>query len=491
MRRWELWVTIALFSSATAIAAFTVADPDLWGHLRFGLDILSSGQLSETDPYSYATLGQRWINHEWLVEVLLALAWSASGATGLIALKMLAALGLLGLLYRNLTSQGVPRVAAAVFLLPLCLPLYFAYFAHLRPQIFTFLCFGVLLTLLRAAEGGRYGILWLLAPLMALWANLHGGVLAGIGVMGLWSLGQLFENWRARWRFALPVGVACLCVLANPYGLDLLFFLLRTATVPREEIRDWQPLTLFSLFGIEYAIVLACLVTAIALSAAPKKRLPLALCALMAALPWLALRHLPLFSIAAVILGREHFAALARRLETNPRSAVAPPPWASAIPAVAAAAVLAFAASAGWLTRIHVNPALLPVAAVELLKHSRVDGNMAIDFGWGEYAIWHLGPRIKVGIDGRRETIYPEGWYRRYVDFRVGRNDWAAGLQGAQMALVGRNAAADNLLMLSPGWQRVFADEVSALFIRRDAPQRAAVERALATFKPPEKTSFP
>ena len=27
-------------------------------------------------------------------------------------------------------------------------------------------------------------------------------------------------------------------------------------------------------------------------------------------------------------------------------------------------------------------------------------------FNWGEYAIWHLGPDVKVSVDGRRETIY-------------------------------------------------------------------------------------
>jgi hypothetical protein len=34
-------------------------------------------------------------------------------------------------------------------------------------------------------------------------------------------------------------------------------------------------------------------------------------------------------------------------------------------------------------------------------------------FNWGEYAIWHLGPRLRVSIDGRRETVYSE---RRIVE---------------------------------------------------------------------------
>ena len=33
-------------------------------------------------------------------------------------------------------------------------------------------------------------------------------------------------------------------------------------------------------------------------------------------------------------------------------------------------------------------------------------GRLVTAFDWGQYAIWHLGPRIRVSIDGRRETIY-------------------------------------------------------------------------------------
>ena len=29
-----------------------------------------------------------------------------------------------------------------------------------------------------------------------------------------------------------------------------------------------------------------------------------------------------------------------------------------------------------------------------------------VPFGWGQYAIWHFGPRLKVSFDGRRETVY-------------------------------------------------------------------------------------
>ena len=33
---------------------------------------------------------------------------------------------------------------------------------------------------------------------------------------------------------------------------------------------------------------------------------------------------------------------------------------------------------------------------------------MVTFFDWGEYAIWHLQPRVRVSMDGRRETVYSE-----------------------------------------------------------------------------------
>ena len=66
--------------------AKTWADPDLWGHVRFGGDILRDG-LTVVDPYSF-TSDVPWVNHEWLAEIIMYGAWATGGSAGLIALKM-------------------------------------------------------------------------------------------------------------------------------------------------------------------------------------------------------------------------------------------------------------------------------------------------------------------------------------------------------------------------------------------------------------------
>ena len=62
------------------------ADPDLWGHLRFGLDLLETGAIPATDPYSF-TQDVPFTNHEWLGGLLMGLAYRMGGTFGLALLK--------------------------------------------------------------------------------------------------------------------------------------------------------------------------------------------------------------------------------------------------------------------------------------------------------------------------------------------------------------------------------------------------------------------
>jgi hypothetical protein len=76
----------AVLALLLSIAAITRADPDLWGHVRFGVDILETRELPSDDPYSF-TQDRPWINHEWLSELFMGAAWTIGGTPGLTLLK--------------------------------------------------------------------------------------------------------------------------------------------------------------------------------------------------------------------------------------------------------------------------------------------------------------------------------------------------------------------------------------------------------------------
>jgi hypothetical protein len=110
--------------------------------------------------------------------------------------------------------------------------------------------------------------------------------------------------------------------------------------------------------------------------------------------------------------------------------------------------------------------------AIALLKQSGVSGNLAVHFTWGEYAIWHLSPGIKVSVDGRRETVYSDEIRRENLDFRMGTGDWDALLRKHEthLALVSKKFPVFNLMQLKPDWVLVYEDPVSGLFVQRGSP---------------------
>jgi hypothetical protein len=494
--QWQIGLAALVLAALAVVLGITLVDPDLWGHVRFGLDILRDRQLAHEDPYSYATTGQRWINHEWLAEVMFGLAWLAGGAAGLIALKLSVAFLTVGALCAHLRALQIHPVHGVIFFILLATPVLTPFFFLVRPQIFTFLLFAVTLLVIRAAEDGRYRWLWSAPPIVALWINFHGGVLAGVGMLGLWAAVHVPLHWHARWRIVPPALATLFALLLNPYGVDLPAFLLTTATVARPEILDWQPLALVSRLGAMYAVVLATLALGLAFSRKPRRPVPVVLCLFTATLPLIAVRHLPLFSMTALVFASEHVADAWQRLVSD-RGTPAEPPRSRALvalPAVAAVALLALGHAHGAFTRIRIENFDVPAAAVGLLARSGVTGNLAIEFDWGEYAIWHLGPRIKVGMDGRRETVYAPAFYEDYVDFAMGVRDWDAVLtrHPTDFALLAKKRPTYNLLKLTPGWQLVFEDAKTALFVNQASAAAPAVQRAAATFTaPPPPTDFP
>ena len=132
---------------------------------------------------------------------------------------------------------------------------------------------------------------------------------------------------------------------------------------------------------------------------------------------------------------------------------------------------------------IIVRPWELPVAPVKWLAQTQVSGNMVTFFDWGEYAIWQLSPRIKVSMDGRRETIYPRTVYDedQQLLFGIGRWDALLARGSPSLVLMSRNFAADNLLRQSPEWHVAYADERCTLFVRAGSQQ----ERSLQAHRPP------
>ena len=493
-RLWLISITLLVFSAILTVTSRTVVDADLWGHLRFGLDNIQAGTIIQTDPYSYLTAGVRWINHEWLAEVAFGLAWMAAGTTGLILLKTTIGISTLGIIFLYLRSLGAPVIRASVLVILGWIGILTA-IATVRPHMFTLLFSTLTFLIIAKAEQGNYRWLWAAPVVMLLWINFHGGVLAGMGFLGIWAVVHLVIQ-RKQWRMIVPpVILSALALLINPYGLELVTFLLRTATVSRPEIIEWQPIDLVSLLGFIYLVFLVIMILGLIVSKI-KKRVPiLVLLCVAALLPFVAFRHLPLFALAILVLGGEYL--LDAWSQINPPAPVHKTrPRKMSIVSLVIGLVLCVWSLPNFQRIVIPNQPepFFPDRAVSLIVESGAAGNLAVEFNWGQYVLWHLGPEVQVSMDGRRETVYSEEIYQINQNFVNGTGDWDEVLDDYEthMALVYQTRASRNLMQYKEGWELLYEDPTSALFASPDWSGFTSLKDTISRApEPPTKDYFP
>jgi hypothetical protein len=369
----------------SVVSVWWRTDPDLWGHLRFGLDILRDHRIARIDPYSF-TSDIAWINHEWLSEASMALAYRAGGVPGLLLLKaglVALSLALLGSAARGTT--GAWMLSAAAFGLV-------TIGTALRPQLWTVLALSMLAASAQLPLR-RLMILWPL--LFAVWANAHGGWIVGLGIVGTWSLGRVCDRDDAR-EAAQLTALLVLCIiatLATPYGVDLWRFLWRTVGFGRD-IAEWQ-----SIWEAQNVWILAIWLT---IAAAAIYAMHTGRWTWAAVLPVLLLGLASIKVIRLIgLFGIVTAGFLGPSLRRDRRVGLS-----LSRPLLVLACVAAFVPAVSILRQQSV---CLPVLEIDRIAagalQSAQPGRLMVPFNWGEYAIWHF-PQIRVSMDGRRETVY-------------------------------------------------------------------------------------
>jgi uncharacterized protein (DUF983 family) len=151
-----------------------------------GGTIVRLGDIPEGVPYAAAS-SAGWENVPVLGELVFHGLESGLGDQGLVVLQALVvAIALVCLAYDMRQADAADGPSALILLL-VCVAAA-ASLLVVRAQVFSLALFPVTVVLLRAqARAPSVGI-WLLVPLFALWANLHGGVLVGAAVAGVYLI---------------------------------------------------------------------------------------------------------------------------------------------------------------------------------------------------------------------------------------------------------------------------------------------------------------
>lgn len=412
----------SLFPIAAAAIAFSLAvgfpatDPDTYWHLASGQWMIEHQEILRADVFSATIAGRPYALGEWLGQVVLALAFAAGGWPGLVLLRS-ALVSIAAFCAARIARRGGGSAAAAAIVLAAGFVATRSRWTD-RPALFTFVLFPLVLELLFAARAGSRRALIAIPLLLLLWANLHGGYVVGLGLIGAFATEALLLRRPGARTLLLVLALSTLATFADPetFGLG---GAAGHALAPPRFIREEAPPDVLEASGAVFALFLAgALGVAILRGAGALDVL------LLAPLSWLALsgqRHVAFFLIAALPL-------IARGL-TDPlltaarwifrRSGAPYRPPASAAALGAAALVIAALASAAMVPS-GPDERSYPVGAIPALATG--SGVVLNEYDWGGFLILRV-PARPVFIDGRLFPFASAGVleaYREAVELRPG-----------------------------------------------------------------------
>lgn len=424
------WLHNGILLLLTLVAANLLAwrsiEPDLWGHIQYGEDWIHAGVMPGTASHTYSTPNHPWVNHENLFELAVAAGQRTIGGYGLMILKCVSGLWLLWMMVCHASRQAVPALAATVAMIPVAAGL--AEFWLMRPQLFSFLFFGLqLLAFDRAFRNwatdrtvhARW--LWLCIPLMIAWTNSHGGFAAGlcvfIAMLGLRGM-ELWWHQRRKstgmiLHFATLGVAAILSILVNPYGWELPYWMIVSLSQPRPEVSEWANIldgggVLFPFLALSILSI-----AGVCLTRFKRDWVQIVVLALIAIQAIGHLRHLAFFAIAFGFWMPQHIWSLWHRLvEWRPTLGVHEEFTGRAAKLIGIEVAAVGAVLAGLLgytfATFGVDRSKYPVSALEYMEREHISGRLVVTFDWAQYALAALAPHTTVGFDGRYDTCYPQ-----------------------------------------------------------------------------------
>lgn len=195
-----LIAALTLLVGTLALCFDRVYNGDLYLQLASGRFVSQHGFVAQ-DPFPTIAQGGQWLNQQWLSEVAFFHTAAMIGLGGLSILYAgLLALPLALLLWLCRRKGSLMLCGIAVLYFPGLLGVI-----HPRAAGFSLLIFSLLVVLLTlawrahpAGDRGRRQIIAVVAilALFGLWANLHGGFVAGLLLIGLVSAGAAIDRCR-------------------------------------------------------------------------------------------------------------------------------------------------------------------------------------------------------------------------------------------------------------------------------------------------------
>lgn len=455
------------------------SDGDLGRHLTVGNYILDTRAIPAQDIFSHTRFGAPLVLHEWLSEVVYALAYRAGGLNGVAWLTALLLATIYFVLEVGLRGLGVS--APIAFFAALA-----AYFTgaihHLpRPHLFSLLCFTLLLIFCEMfRHTNKWKWLAFFLPVMFLWANFNGAFVLAFFMLGIYIVGALLEHETRRAMIFLAfLAVTFLVSLINPFGVALpqhVFGFMGNRFLVDNTVEYLSP----NFHNISAWLFAAWILFSIVLFGRFTTRVGWTHLLLLGA--WTAFglysaRNIPNYAQVAAIVTAPIaetwlVASLpALRVRFDNLDAVAPigAGWATGVVVIVLLVGLQ-TSGVNFDARGEGNvftTRAFPVDAVDYLEKNPLQGNMFNEYTWGGYLEYRLFPRQRVFIDGDND-FFGEALVREYLDAINARAGWEKILDKYKVTwvIVPPQRALVKELMRSANWREVYRDKGAVIFAR-------------------------
>jgi hypothetical protein len=423
---------------------------DLWGHLNFGRWIAEHGALPHADPFASVQLNQPMLHSAWLSQWIGYEVQHTFGNDGL-ALGHCLMVALMGVFLMVAVAKrgtsGTVVWTAGILMFILGLPIL----GTIRPQLFGMLSAALTLLGCSILLTRKTPLYWL-PVLFALWANLHGSVLMGLAILGLFAIGLTYEVWKeaegdfakikADGRFQrvwIAVGLALLGSFVNPHGPLLLvrtvFFGEHAAL---QYITEWRALTPNSLTGI--LMIASAAATGLLIKFSPRKwtAYEFLLLAFFGLFTLTAIRMLAWWTLVCPFVIIPHLAAFwaAYREKQELPAEVEDEPTAMrslvAIGFVFMIVILApptYSLVAGRARGPAENLVTdTPIYIADEVTRRNLEGTFAAPMDWADYLIWQTNGELKPLVYSHVHLTNKETW-EEYMKIFVGDKTWLERLQ--------------------------------------------------------------
>jgi len=474
----------AALTAVLVVLCRRVGDPDFWWHMETGSWIIDHGALPSHELFTYTATNRVWADQEWGSEVLGDLIFRSGGFLAFSLAYTAVTWAGFWFIWRRIALERVPALIAGACLAVAALAGVLVWGPRSQMISFTFTCLTLYWVETYLRDRDRH--LYLLPLVMVVWANLHGGFVYGIAVVGLaavtetvlWRVSPRDPAHRRRSLRLWALLVACAVAgLINPLTIHAYQAAVQTQTsaIQQTFIAEWHSPNFHSSGELGLELLLLLVVAAMALRRPRLWDALLTVVGIYAALS--AVRNAPLAAAVLVPMVAWSFGGAWERSRWRDRFA----DWlrrraSDVFVLVSAGALLVAVGTVGVMAdTLHSQTAStdanFPVGAANwLAAHPTVGTRMFNAYDWGGYLIYRFYPDAN-----RAVFIYGEATelgnplLQQVSDVENAEPDWQHILteHGVDYVIERTDSALTMALTVDPQWKEVYKDSFAVILVKR------------------------